>query len=198
MVDTAAQGIAGGPSRTQIAMDRLAAFDKASEGQVRDQIRSVGQKAAQYGRLGMGDTSVETLKPYTDYLTQREGLKYNLAADTAEGEISDRFQGFDALSGYEGRSRGYESGQRGEYRDERDFQDQMARDAMDNAFRGRQLESGEFSDDYNRQLQEYLLQLGVDPTAAFLGASNQFGQSAATSVSGAGNVLGDILSRRGK
>ena len=198
MVDSAAQAIGSGPGRQQIAMDRLSAFDTAAQPMIRDKIQAVGRSAAKFGRLGMGDTGIEATRPFTDYLTQRDAYSKQLAADTAEGEIGDRFRGFDALSGYERGVRGFEAGERDEVRGERDFQSDMARDALNDAFRERQFESGEFSDDYNRALQEYLLQLGVDPTGAFLGISNQFGNSAASSVSGAGNILADILARQGK
>lgn len=198
MVDSAIRAVGTGASRSQIAEDRLKAFDLVNEQKVKDLQRASIQRASMGGRLGMGDEMVNSLRPFTDYQTARAALSHQLAADTAEGEIGDRFRGYDAAADYESGVRGFERGERDEVRGERDFQSDMARDALENAFRERQLESGEFSDEYNRALQEYLLELGVDPTAAFLGASNQYGQSAATSVGGASGILGDILARQGR
>lgn len=76
-------------NRSELARQRLAAFDAEAQPQIADGIKAVGKRAAALGRLGMGDTSIQALRPYTDYLTARSAMATRLAADTAEGEIGD-------------------------------------------------------------------------------------------------------------
>lgn len=121
-----ADALGTGTSRSQIARDQLQAFDLESQPQIRDQIRAVGQQAAKFGRLGMGDTAVETLRPYTDYLTNRDALSHRLAAETASGEISDRLANVGQFSNLVGQEEGIGASRRNELRGERDYSTQVA------------------------------------------------------------------------
>lgn len=167
-----------GSNRSEIAKQRLDAFDTESAPMIRDQIRAVGQKAAQYGRLGLGETAIETLTPYTNYLSNRKALETRLAADTAEGQISD------------------ERSNRGELRGERDFEQSMSRQAIEDAFRQRQVESGEYDSSYNHALQQAALQGGVDPTAVYLGASGNASSNANQAWNGASAAWQAYLASR--
>lgn len=118
----AATNLTNGRTRSQIAQDQMEAFDLENQPQLRDQLRAVGQRAASLGRLGMGDTAVEALNPFTDYLTRRAGMAKQLGAETAEGEISDRFNTLDASRGLVGEEEGIGAGRRNELRGERDYE----------------------------------------------------------------------------
>lgn len=115
----AADAIATGPNRQKIAEDRLASFDMQAQPQMRDQIRDVGQRAAALGRIGNGQTSIEALTPYTDYLTKRASLSKDLAAETAAGDISDRQNNLSAFRGLTESTAGLDTSKRGEQRTER-------------------------------------------------------------------------------
>lgn len=176
----AADKLANGPSRAQIAKDQLDAFDLQSQPQIRDQIRAVGQSAAKFGRLGMGDTAVETLRPYTDYLTNRAAMAKQLSAETAQGEISDRLANVGQFSNLVGQEAGIGASQRNELRGERDYSTQVAdtnigrgiseRDkALGLAEANKNREIGQVNDatglaerNLNRAANERDTQLGVD------------------------------------
>lgn len=196
MRDDAAGNLANGPTRQQIAQQNLEAFDTAAAPQIRDQIRAVGQRAAALGRTGMGDTEVETMRPYTDYLTQRQAMATQLAADTAEGEIGDRRYAVDAMGRMVRDEYGYERGDRDEWRDERSWQRDEGQLGIENRIRGRQLESGEQMDEYNRRLQAEAMRMGVDPSMIYFGASNQFGRSSANNMGGSAELIAQILARQ--
>lgn len=167
----AANTLASGPSRGDIAQKTLDAFDLRAQPKIRDQIRSVGQQASRFGRLGMGDTAVETTRPFTDYLTERAALSSDLAARTAEGEIGDRFDSLDSFRGLVGDEEGIQSGRRNELRGERGFQRQMGRDAIEDSFRTHDVESGDYNDEFDRYLRMLTLGYGMNPTSTFLDAS---------------------------
>lgn len=116
--------------RGAIAQKYLDAFDTRSEAGLRDKLRSVGQRAASLGRIGMGDTAAEAMTPYTDYLKERAALSSELAGKSAEGQIGD------------------EANARNEYRTERGYQDSMSRQAIQDAINqwqmGEQSKNSEF------------------------------------------------------
>lgn len=117
----AANSLTSGTTRSEIARQQMEAFDLENQPLIRDQLRAVGQRAASLGRLGMGDTAVEALNPFTDYLTRRAAMAKQLGAETAEGEIGDRFNTLGAARGLVGEEESIASGRRGELRGERDY-----------------------------------------------------------------------------
>lgn len=100
--DAALAATMNGPNRQDIAQNYLSAFDARNQQGVKDLQRQIIQRAASTGRLGMGDEQVNQLRPFTDYLTQRGALEKELAADTASGDIEDRFRRLGAVSGLRG------------------------------------------------------------------------------------------------
>lgn len=121
MLGQSAEGLASGPSRSAIASQRLSAFDTEAQPMIDKGIKAVGKKAASLGRLGMGQTSIETLEPYTDYLTQRKAMETRLAADTAEGEIADRRNQLSDVRGLVGDEESFGLSRRNEQRGERSY-----------------------------------------------------------------------------
>lgn len=117
----AARNLASGPSRSEIAMRELDAFDMESSPQIRDQMQAVARKAAALGRTGMGETSFEASQPFVDFLTRRAALESRLAGQTAEGEIQDRQNVLNASRGLVGEEEQIGAGRRGELRGERAY-----------------------------------------------------------------------------
>lgn len=91
------------PSRSDIAMQRLAAFDADEAPRVRELQRASGQRSAALGRIGSGMAAIEALQPFVDYRTRRSALATQLAADTAEGEIGDAVRERDTRLGVQER-----------------------------------------------------------------------------------------------
>jgi hypothetical protein len=164
-----------GPSRSDIARQRLAAFDTEAQPMIDKRIKQVGKRAASLGRLGMGQTSIEALEPYTDYLTNRAALSHRLAADTAEGEIGDQRSNRDEMRG------------------ERSWQEELARYALDQSIRQRMLENSEQSAEFGRGVQLANLGFGSSPWGSLLAGSQAAGQGTAGSF----DLLMDWLARRG-
>ena len=121
MRGNAAEGIASGPSRTEIAQNALKAFDLANQPQLENQIRDVGRQASKFGRIGMGETAVQTLRPFTELQAQRAALEKQLAADTAQGEIQDRLNNLNATQNLVGAEEAFGAGRRAEARGERGY-----------------------------------------------------------------------------
>jgi hypothetical protein len=190
----AANNLANGASRSEIAQQRLAAFDQAAEPAIRDGIRRVGQQASKFGRLGMGETEVETLRPYTDYLTQRAALSKNLAADTAEGEIGDRFNTLGAFRSLFGDEESTNASRRGEVRGERDWQQTLAQLAFENAFRTRGMENSEQQQAFQQALGLAGIGYGDNPYGEMLTGANQYGQNAGQSWEALAQLLAPYLS----
>lgn len=111
----------GGPNRTELARQALADFDQANEEGLRERYRTVGQRAAQFGRLGMGDTGRQAIDVGRQFEQDRMRYANELARSVAEGDISDRFRRVDVTSGLRRGESGIESGLRGEERGERDY-----------------------------------------------------------------------------
>jgi hypothetical protein len=170
--DRAIGGVMDGPSRAEIARQRLEAFDTEAQPMVDKRIKQVGKRAASLGRLGMGQTSIEALEPFTDYLTSRKAMETRLAADTAEGEIGDRFGRLTAARGLESGVAGEERGLRDEQRGERTWQEELARYAQEQAIRQRVLEGQEQSAQFGRGIQLANLGYSGNPAQTLLSGSN--------------------------
>lgn len=150
----AADAVGTGPSRAQIAQQRLEAFDTAAQPGIRDGIQAVGRRAASLGRIGIGATSVEALQPYTDYLTRRSAMETELAADTAEGEITDRRANLSQMSDVVGQEESIGAGRRGELRGERGFRAGIETDNVNRAVGERDTELGVSERNVDRNLAD--------------------------------------------
>jgi hypothetical protein len=145
--------------RGAIAQSYLDAFDTRAAPQIRDQIRAVGQRAASLGRLGMGDTAVETLNPYTDYLKERAALASQLAGQSAEGQIAD------------------EANARAELRGERDYQTGRSDKAITDAINQWIMQQQERDKEFQRGTELGQLGYGNSPSNLLFGAGQQYGNN---------------------
>lgn len=110
-----------GPSRTELAKQKLKDFDAVSDEQRFKEERSLGQNLSKFGRSGMG-ANADAFGEITRKIAGDRGrLENELAASVAEGDINDRFRRIDATSGLRGQEEGIASGRRGESRTERDY-----------------------------------------------------------------------------
>jgi hypothetical protein len=131
--DAALKGLAG-PSRTELAKQALADFDKQGEKGLAQRFRTVGQNAAKFGRIGAGMTTNELGDIQSNYERDRLTKQNELARDVSEGDIADRFRRVDATSGLRRGESGIESGIRGEQRTERGYNTDLAIGNEDRAF----------------------------------------------------------------
>lgn len=118
--DQALEGL-NGPNRTDLAMKTLADFDAQADVARQGQFRKVGQTAAKFGRIGMGDVNAELGSIEGDFQRDRLQKQNELAASVAEGDIGDRFRRVDATAGLRGMESGIDAGMRGERRTEREY-----------------------------------------------------------------------------
>jgi hypothetical protein len=155
--------------RGTIAQNYLDAFDTRAEPMLRDKLRGVGQRAAALGRIGMGDTAVEALNPYTDYLKERAALSSELAGRSAEGNISD------------------ERSNRGEYRTERDYQESLNRKAIEDAVRQYQLGETSKNNEFGRN---------ATTAGIMMNAGQNAGANAGMDWSAIASLLAPYLNRK--
>lgn len=118
--DAALEGL-GGPSRTELAKQALADFEQQGEQGLAQRFRKVGQSAAKFGRMGMGDVNAELGSIQGDYERDLMSKRNELARDVSEGDIGDRFRRVDATSGLRRGEAGIDAGLRDESRTERDY-----------------------------------------------------------------------------
>lgn len=104
----------GGPSRTELAQKTLADFEKQGEAGLANRFRKVGQSAAKFGRIGMGDVNAELGSIQGDYERDLMAKRNELASSVAEGDIGDRFRRVDATSGLRRGEAGIDAGLRDE------------------------------------------------------------------------------------
>ena len=111
--DAAVAGL-GGPSRTDLAKQALADFERQGETALQQRFRAVGQKNAALGRLGSGMVNSELGTIQGDFERDRLEKMNELARSVSEGDISDRFRRVDATSGLRRGEAGISQGLRGE------------------------------------------------------------------------------------
>lgn len=131
--DAAIAGL-GGPSRTELAQQTLKDFETQGEAGLANRFRKVGQSAAKFGRIGMGDVNAELGSIQGDYERDLMAKRNELASSVAEGDIADRFRRVDATSGLRRGEAGLESGLRSEARSERDYTTGVGERNADRAF----------------------------------------------------------------
>lgn len=119
--DSALSGLNTGQTRYEAALDQLKNLD-AQQGRERTSgVRQIGQAAAALGRTGAGMTTNDLTDLETRLNQQREESLRQLAADTTEGDINDRFRRLDAASGLRGQEEGIASGRRSQAEGQRQF-----------------------------------------------------------------------------
>lgn len=209
----AVQGLEGqqGPDRGQIASDVLSQLRESTEDQFRQDRRAVGQDAARFGRLGSGVTT-SRLGDLADLREQDfTRAARGLASEAAGLTLADRqavtgqalqagsqFAGedlsrFGAAQGAEAQQFGQGASVRNEIRGERDFENLLARLAVDDRVRQTVL-----SDDLlNSAVQRDNSRLGFlnaagfgsDPTGILLDSADQRRNSADASGQTASQLL---------
>ena len=158
-----------GPSRSQIALQRLKSFDMDTEDKRRRETQQIGRDAAGLGRLNSGMVTTDLGSLEERLQRAREQMLLNLSADTAEGEIGDaRFD-------------------RDELRTERGFQSGAAQQGQENRIRQIMLEDqllgNQFGRDYDRSRLE-------------LGEASGLQEGADSAIGGVGELLKEVSRRR--
>jgi hypothetical protein len=208
-VDSAA-GALENTDRRSALQSLLSDFDKQSTERTSNLMDLSGRKSAALGRVGSGMAAQDINQITRQALGDREVFRNQLAADTIDKEISDRFGKLSAFGqagndafGQSSSNRGFQYGvdsgnrdfkanqtdrtaanarlDRNEYRTERDYQNAQEQQGIDRKLQQVQVEEALKSGDFSRALQ--LLQQGKtgSPAGAYAGASSDLsGQSAQT------------------
>lgn len=119
--DRALEGLTGGPNRTELARQALTDFDTEGERGLQDRFRRVGQQAAKFGQMGLGDVNAQLGSIQGDYERNRLQERNRLIRDVSEGDINDRYRTVGAVSGLRGQEAALDTGRRGETRTERAY-----------------------------------------------------------------------------
>ena len=159
--DAAVAGLQG-PSRTELASQALKDFDTQGEAALAGRFRKVGQTAAKFGRMGMGDVNAELGSIQGDFERDRMTKANELARSVAEGDISDRFRRVDTTSGLRRGESGIESGLRGEARTERDYDTTLDERNVGRDFTERDFQTEIDANNIDRQRSERDAALGVE------------------------------------
>lgn len=156
--DDALASLTGGPNRTELARQTLADFDREGEIGLQNRFRRVGQAAAKFGQIGLGNVNAELGSIQGDYERNRLQKQNELAASVAEGDIGDRYRTVGAVQGLRGqesaldRARSNDTlerslaatdaarGVRGEQRTERAYQQGEAQRTIENRLAQRRAE----------------------------------------------------------
>jgi hypothetical protein len=158
--DAALEGL-GGPSRTELAKKALADFEAQGQVGLEQRFRKVGQTAAKFGRMGMGDVNAELGSIQGDYERDRLQKQNDLARSVAEGDISDRFRRVDATSGLRGQESAIDTGMRGERRTEREYGTGIDERNLERGRDERTLESALSERNVGRRMSERDTRLGI-------------------------------------
>lgn len=151
----------GGPSRTELAKQALKDLDTQGAVDLQNRFRKVGQTAAKFGKIGMGDVNAELGSIQGDYERDRLAKENELARSVAEGDISDRFRRVDAVSGLRGQESGIASGLRGEQRTERDYDTNLDTENLGRQMDERDLETALEENNLGRRISERDAGLGL-------------------------------------
>jgi len=142
-VDVLRNRLTGEPDLTQAGLERLRLFEEESEQPFQRRLQGVGRQAAALGRIGSGETERQLnyalAEREADISRQRRGI----AAELAGQEGAERRANVGSLADLERQLYGQGAGGREELRQERDYQDELARRAMEDALLRGQYETGQ-------------------------------------------------------
>jgi len=157
------------PDRGQLAQQTFQQLTDITEPQYQQDLRQVGQSAAQYGRLNSGLTTSEL----GDVGLQRQkylgNLAQQLSTQSAGQTLQDRLSQLGALSGLDQQQYQNLTGERG-------------------------YQAGQSQQAYNNALAASGL---TGPSPVSLGIAGQYGQNAQGLYGGAGNIMAQILAQYG-
>ena len=195
-VDSARAALSTAPSRVSMVSQGLADYDTANAPLQAARFRKVGQQAAKFGRLGSGMVTTELGNLQSDYERDRLLAGNQMLRDAVTGDIDDRFRKVGALSGLEGQQFSQGSIGRGELRDERGYQDNLAQQSIENQIRERLLQEQLLSGQFGRDATRFQLGYSTDPSRAYNTAADRFGQTASDSFAGMEAILAEMMRAR--
>lgn len=146
-----------GLNRSQYATQALRDFDASRERPQREAFQRIGQQAARFGRLGMGDVAREARDTGVQFEAERQRMANDLAWQLAEAEQGDARMNRQEARG----ERGYEDALEEQAYGRRVGQYQTEQDALNSAFL--------------RNLQRYQTGASGNPAAYQLGAAESIG-----------------------
>lgn len=180
-VDSAVQALSGAPSRQDLAQQSYDQLLQSEAQQHAADLRTVGQDAAKFGRIGSGMTTSDlgtVEQRYNQYNAQQRA---QLATQAAGQQLGDTTARLGALTGVEGQQFGQGETQANDLRGERGYQYGLSQDAQNAAINQQIVQNQLLNSANSRDLGwaglEGQIGYGYNPAGTLLaGASQQYGQ----------------------
>jgi hypothetical protein len=167
-----------GLNRGAYAQQALQDFDASRVRPQREAFQQVGQQAAKFGRLGMGDTAREARDVGVQFEAERQRMANDLAWQLAEAEQND--------------ARGY----RDEARGERGYTDALEGQAFDRRVGQYDREQDAMNQAFLRALQQMQAGNQNNPANAMLGASGDLGMQSGQAAQSLAELMRQMAARR--
>lgn len=147
-------GLFDTPDRGQLAAGYMDLFNQQNAQNLQDQIRSVGQDAAKFGRIGSGVTTSRVGDAFVTAEQNRANAERGLALDAAGHTLNDRLGALSGAAGVQNLFSGQDAGFRQEQRGERGYADHLAQQDLQNRMQQRAMEEAILNAQHGRQATE--------------------------------------------
>jgi hypothetical protein len=187
--DQIMQRMLNGPNRYDLAKQYYDNFSNETEGDFDRSLKTATDLGAARGRLGSGILT-NTYGDLTERrLRDKENAKRGFLTDALEGTIGDTRNAFNDIGSAERNIFGEGQSDRGEFRTERDYQRNLAEQAILRRIQQQVMEGSASQQDFENALTQYQQGQRNDPTSALQTAAGEAGNEA----TGAGNDVEALL-----
>ncbi len=132
-VDILRNRLTGAPDLTQAGLERMRVFEEESERPFQERLRGLGQRFAALGRIGSGQNEVELGRALNEREADLSRNRRLIAGELASQEGQERRANVGTAADIERQLYGQGGQGRDELREERAYQDLLARRAMEDA-----------------------------------------------------------------
>ena len=178
-----------GPNRLDLAKQYYENFSNETEGDYNRSLTRATDMGAAHGRLGSGILTNQYGDLAERRLRDKENAKSRLLTGALEGTIGDTRNAFNDIGAAERNIFGEGKSDRGEFRTERDYQRNLAEQAILRRIQQQVMEGSASQQDFENALIQYQQGNRNDPTQALQEGANQAGNEA----SGAGDDIEALL-----
>jgi hypothetical protein len=187
--DQIMQRMLNGPNRYDLAKQYYDNFSNETEGDFDRSLKTATDLGAARGRLGSGILT-NTYGDLTERrLRDKENAKRGFLTNALEGTIGDTRNAFNDIGAAERNIFGEGQSDRGEFRTERDYQRNLAEQAILRRIQQQVMEGSASQQDFENALTQYQQGQRNDPTSALQTAAGEAGNEA----TGAGNDVEALL-----
>jgi hypothetical protein len=170
---------AGEPSRIDLAKDYYNQLSTEADAGFKRNLTDATNLAAEHGQLGSGQLTNRYGSLTEDLARTKELAKRGLVTDATAGTIGDN------------------RSNRAEVRGERDYQRNLAQEALQRRIQQAAMEHGVGQDTFNNALRLWGAGNANNPTGAYLDAAGQASTEAAGSTASIQQLIHALIARRG-